>query len=151
MNRVSDAGLIRSVMAHPDIWPHIGDDYSGQAEDWMPVIHDSIVYLMPDDRGACFMLHPHSVTLWEVHSAVLPAFRGHSVGYTKAIVKWLSENTQCRHLMTLIPQGNFRARRLAEAAGMVQEGLFPRSFMKGGELIDQAVFGMEIEPCQQQQ
>ena len=144
MIRTADREYIRSVFTHPAIYPHICDDFTTDSETWEPVIADEICYLRPEEGGACFMFHPHTRVLWEVHSAVLPENRDRSLEYVKSCAAWLRVNTTCKCLMTLVPGGNFRARRLAEAVGMRLTGILPSSFLKGGALVDQALLTMEI-------
>ena len=144
MIRTTDREYIRSVFTHPAIYPHVCDDFNADPGAWEPVITGDVVYLRPEDGGACFLFHPHSRVLWEVHSAVLPEYRNHSLEYVKACAAWLQANTTCKCLMTLVPEGNYRARRLAEAVGMRLTGTLPNSFLKGGALVDQALLTMEI-------
>ena len=144
MIRATDREYIRSVFTHPAIYPHICDDFAVAPEAWEPALSEEVIYLRPEEGGACFLFHPHTRVLWEVHSAVLPERRGQSLEYVTACAAWLKANTTCKCLMTLVPKGNHRARRLAEAVGMRLTGILPSSFLKGGALVDQALLTMEI-------
>jgi RimJ/RimL family protein N-acetyltransferase len=152
--RTTDREYIRSVFTHPSIYPFVSEDHDPPADKWEPVVNEHAIYLRPEEGGACFLFHPHTRIVWEVHSAVLPEYREHSLEYVTACAEWLRQNTPCKCLLTRIPKGNVRARRLAEAVGMRLQGILPNSFLKDGRLIDQAILTMEIpmresDPCPQ--
>jgi hypothetical protein len=147
--RTADREYIRSVFTHPAIWPHVSDDYA-TPEAWEPILTDDVAYLRPEEGGACFMVHPHSRVMWEVHSAVLPEFRAKSREYAIGVVRWVAQHTPCKCFTTLVPDGNVPALALAKAVGFKPVGTYPRSFMKGGRLLDQTILAMELS-CPQQQ
>ena len=150
MIRTTDREYIRSVFTHPAIYPHVCDDYAVAPEVWEPALSEDVVYLRPEEGGACFLIHPHSRVMWEVHSAVLPDARSRSLEYANGVATWLAANTECKCLTTLVPEGNVPAYALARRAGMKRVGVLPRSFMKGGRLLDQTILAMELS-CQQAQ
>ena len=143
MIRTTDREYIRSVFTHPAIYPHVSDDYAPPPEVWEPPI-EGAAYLRPEEGGACFMVHPHNRVMWEVHSAVLPEFRGKSKEYAEGVVRWVAQNTPCKCFTTLVPEGNAPALALAKSVGLKPVGVFPRSFMKGGRLLDQTILAMEL-------
>ena len=144
MIRTTDREYIRSVFTHPAIYPHVCDDYAPKAEAWEPVLSEDVIYLRPEEGGACFMVHPHNRVMWEVHSAVLPEFRNKSKEYAAGVVRWVAQHTPCRCFTTLVPEGNVPALGLAKSVGFKPVGVFPQSFMKGGRLIDQTILAMEL-------
>lgn len=149
MIRTTDREYIRSVFTHPAIWTHVSDDHAPAPEKWEPILSNEVVYLRPEEGGACFMVHPHSRVMWEVHSAVLPEFRAKSKEYASGVVRWVAQNTPCKCFTTLVPDGNVPALALAKSVGLKPVGVFPKSFLKGGRLLDQTILAMELS-CQQQ-
>lgn len=144
MRPTTDAERIRSVFTHPAIWPHIGDDNSPDAADWEPIIGNGVVYLMPDDDLACFMLHAHTSAHWEVHSGVLPEYRRESVALVRAGLEWMRQNTDAQVISTYVPRGNFAAAALAKACGFVKVGTVPKSIVRKGIATDQTIYAMEL-------
>ena len=144
MIRTTDPDYIRSVFTHPSIYPHVTEDGDPPASEWEPTVNEQTIYLRPEEGGACFLFHPHTRIVWEVHSAVLPDYRGKSLDYVKACAEWLRQNTTCKCLLTRIPKGNVAAFGLARAVGMNKTGTIPKSFLKRGLLLDQSLLTMEI-------
>ena len=110
----------------------------------MPVVCDGVVYLMPDDDSACFMLHAHTSAHWEVHSAVLPEHRGHSVARVMEGLDWMRHYTDAQVISTYVPKGNFAAAALAKACGFVKVGVVPKSIVREGIALDQTLYAMEL-------
>ena len=65
--RTSDISIIRSVMAHPRVYPGLHDDNAPPAEEWMPTIHDLLSYMLVIDEGneviGLYMVAAHSLIL----------------------------------------------------------------------------------------
>ena len=144
MRRIHDAELIEAFMKHPAIWPHVTDDDSTPIDQWRPVIAPQVYWLLSDDGGALFWTYPLQPRLWEAHSQVLPEFRHNTVSYYRAAFDFLKQNTICARLLGLIPAGNYRAKRAAEAAGMKAAHTLARCFKKRGRLIDMTMYEVEI-------
>lgn len=158
IERTADSRLIRSVVTHPSIYPYISDDYSPAASEYEPVITDGIYWLAclrGDDLCGLFMVHPWNGITYEIHTCLLPPFRGPLAREaTAAVLAWLFGQTPCQKVVTQVPATHRTAYRLATDSGLKDEGLNRRSFMKHGELIDQHLLGItreEWETCQQQQ
>lgn len=144
MIRTNDPEYIRSIFCHPAIYPHVCEDTDPSADEWAPTIDGQVVYLRPPEGGACFLFHPHTRHVWEVHSAVLPEYRGRSLSYVRACADWLRQNTSCKCLLTRIPKGNVAAFCLARAVGMQKTGVLPASFLNNGQWLDQSELTMRI-------
>jgi hypothetical protein len=147
VKQVTDPERIRSVFCHPAIWPHVGDDNSPAPQDWIPPVVDGVVFLMPDDDSACFMLHAHTSAHWEVHSAVLPEHRGNSVVLVLSGLDWMRENTKAQVISTYVPRGNFAAAALAKYSGFQRIGVVPKSIVRNGMPVDQTLYAMELHKC----
>lgn len=140
-----DADLLTTVLSHRDVYPHISDDHSPKREEFKAIVGQPIIWLLIkcDEKPAgAFLLHPHNMSLWEVHTNVLPGYRDHSLEACKACWEWLTTNTPCNTLMTYVPKPNKPARRLAKAFGMKDFGYLPNSWLKDGEYEDLYIMGV---------
>ena len=97
-----------------------------------------------------YALQFHSSVMLEIHTCILPAFRGKAAEVAAAhIIKWVFTNTPCEKMITLVPAFNRAALRYALRAGLVKEGCITKSFKSGGILHDQTLLGISKEnaPC----
>lgn len=151
IERTTDRELIRSVVTHPAIYPHVSDDGSPDAGQYEPVIGDSILWLAAwagDDLAGLFMAHPANTATVEIHTCILPAHRGTgSKAAAMAVLEWLFANTSFHKVITHVPAYNRLARRLALSVGMQDEGVNRKSFLKGGVLQDQYLLGITRQEC----
>ncbi len=148
--------LVREIMTHPKVWPHISDDGSPDADRFIPLIHHGIIYLLCYDReellGLWMFVQQGAATI-EVHTCLVP---GH--GFRRArtaargAAEWIWEHTQVARICTSVPERNRIALKFAQDAGMVEYGRNPSSFLKDGVLQDQILLGIsrpEETECQQ--
>jgi RimJ/RimL family protein N-acetyltransferase len=144
--RSYDAAWIKSVITHPKIWPHVADDHAPKPEDFQPIMHDGLYYLAPEHDGqpiGVFFYHPHTRSVYEVHTCVLPEFWGDAAWTgAKAGLRWMVGNTSCVKVVTQVPHDNPRARRFALRVGLRDEGTNRASFLKDGDLLDQWTLGI---------
>ena len=145
--------VVRSILAHPAIWPHIHDD---GAQEPNPVDAKALYWLLVSDEepAGVFLLHPHNLVCYEVHTCLLPRVWGEqAVHATQLCRAWMFEHTRCQKIVTNVPQKNLLALRFAKRCGMTQEGINRKSYLKDGELQDQYVLGLTKQEwiCQQQQ
>jgi hypothetical protein len=155
--RTSDMVLVREVMTHPRVWPFITDDGCPPVNEFQPVEHPGIWYVLcldDEELLGLWMFVPATSVCFEVHTCLLP---GHGYRRSREAAKqaaaWIWANTQCQRIFTNVPMCNVIAMRFAEAAGMVEFGVNARSFLKGGILQDQALLGLsrpKEQSCQQQ-
>lgn len=153
-----DSDFIKRVMTNRRIWPHISDDFAPPPDQFEPVMAPGIYYLAPEHDGqrvGVFMYMPHSTILFEVHTCILPLYRGGpAIKAARNSLAWMIENTACQKVITHVPASNTLALRFARAVGMQDEGTNRASYMKRGELLDQHLLGItreEIRACQQRQ
>ncbi len=146
---VTDLGYVNGVMRHPSIYPHISDDLCPKAKDftaepmlWSP----QAIFLRPVIEGfgaGVFLFHPWNSVTYEVHSCVLPGFRGKlSVEASVRAAEYMFKNTGCRKIVTQVPAWNRAAYALAHRAGFRAEGVNRKSFLRNGILYDQALLGL---------
>jgi len=158
IERTYDREFVNGVISHPRIYPHISQDFSPAPEafDCAPMMAmPEILFLAPmrgDERCGVFMVHPHTAIVHEIHTCILPQYWGHSVEAGRAVIEWIFENTKCVKLLTLVPDHNDLAYRLAIACGMVSQGTLTASYLKGGKLLDQKILAVSKterkSPCQ---
>lgn len=162
--RSTDYALICQVLTHEKIWPHISDDGSPAREDYRPVEHEAIWYVIVRDQDEVLGLWtfvPQNAVCWEVHTALLPAAWGErGQNAARLLPEWIWENTPCRRIVTNVPETNRLALHFAAKAGMKVYGVNPQSWMKNGALCDQICLGLsapevsvseEEEACRQLQ
>lgn len=93
-----------------------------------------------------FVLFARSSILWEVHTGILPEHRSaHGGAAARALIAFLFSQTECRKLVTLVPEFNRPALLYALRAGLRKEGVLTASFLKGGVLHDQTLLSINKE------
>lgn len=150
--RTHDMPLVRGILSHPAIWPYIHDDGVTEPN---PIDHEELYWLLVDDGAPAgvFLLHPHNTVTYEIHTCLLPrTWGGQSREAAQLVLRWMFENTGCRKVITNVPADNPLALRFARRAGLKDEGVNRKSFLKNGVLLDQLVLGIMKEEwqCQQQ-
>lgn len=109
--RSSDWALIKSIMTHPRIYPHITDDFAVPAAEFEPVRSAELLYVVVRERDQAlglFLLEPRGGVQAEVHTCLMPAgwIRDSRAIATQAMV-WLWENCpQVERLTTTVPRNN---------------------------------------------
>lgn len=158
IERTTDSQLIRSVITHQAIYPYISDDGSTSPEDYEPVIDDSLYWLAVLDgqqTAGLFLVHPWNCATVEIHTCVLPAWRGAKARVAAALVlTWIFTNTAFQKVVTHVPEPNRLAKKLAIDAGFSIEGINRKSFLQQGQLLNQTLLGItkeEWSSCQQPQ
>ena len=146
--RSEDWDLIRSIITHPKIWPHVSDDSTPPWEEWQPVIAESVWYVVVRDREellGVFTMVRHNAICWEVHTCLLPSAWGRTLEAARQMAEWAFANMECLRIITNVPAYNRLALRFAERAGMTQYGINPQSYLKDGKLWDQFCLGLSKE------
>lgn len=154
-----DFDLIRSIIVHPKLYPHIIDDFSPHPADYQPPEHPAILYLIARDRGELlgfWMFTPENSVCLEIHTCLLPNAWGHRARLAgKEMLKWLWSNTDCQRLITKVPEYNRLANLYARSCGLKEFGNNPASFPFKGKLHNQILLGisrpaLQENTCQQQ-
>lgn len=144
--RTHDREVVRAVMAHPRIYPHIADDGCPPATEFEPLEHPGVWYVLVRDEGrplGLFVFVPQNSVCWEVHTCLLPWAWGRPAAIAAAeMARWIWEHTPCRRIVTSVAAYNRLALRFAERAGMTEYGRNPASWLKDGKLHDQVLLGM---------
>lgn len=146
VERTKDYNLIRTIVTHPKLYPHLCDDFSPPPEKFEPVQNDSYVYLLVrdgDDLMGFFGLQPHTTTIWEVHTCLLPGAWGDRGKIAAEMGRqWVWDNLPCIRLITNVPTYNRLAMRFAKAAGMMEFGTNPDSYVRGGKVYPMVMLGV---------
>lgn len=146
---IQDAGIIKAIYGHEKIWPYVVDDGAPGIDtlDFSDALkHPNNYFIIVEENEypiAVFLFHPWNTVTYEMHSAVLPEYRGagsREAAYLAGM--WMFKNTPCQKIVTQIPQINVLARALAKRCGMTLEGNNRKSFLKNGKLLDQYIFGI---------
>ena len=146
--RTRDMGLVKAIITVPEIYRHVTDDGAPRPEDFTPMDHPAIWYVLAWDEDEClgaWTFMPANSTCWEVHTCLLPSaymVKGRTAVAGRQVIQWIWDNTPCQRIITNVPSYNRLALRFAERAGMVVMGVNVRSFMKNGELLDQIMLGI---------
>ena len=146
--RIYDLDLVKTVLCHPRIWPHIGDDYAGDRAGFEPNSDSRIWYVAASDGEllGLFMFLPRSTVLWEEHVAMLPhAWGTRAFKAGRRVIPWLFRHSTCRRLIGEVPASNTLAIRYAEACGFARFGVNRQAFMRGGMLEDLILMGISKE------
>ena len=150
--RSFDYQLIRRIMTHPRIFPHISDDYSPAMSEYRPVESGQIWYVIvrdiypdagPEEILGLWMFVPQNGVCWEVHTCLLPAAWGErGQRAARMLPDWIWENTHCQRIVTNVPTPNRLALHFALKAGMKIFGVNRESYLKHGVLCDQVMLGI---------
>ena len=136
-----DKDLMISIIQDKAVLPSIIDD--GPLSDVEFLLWSDKVYCLAYDSGVLFILVPSNLVSYEVHTCILPQFRGeYAVEAAKLAIEWVFSKTPCQKISTLIPVINTAAYALACRAGMKKEGINRKSFLKNGCLYDQIIMGL---------
>lgn len=148
--RSYDYELIRRILTHPRLYPHLSDDFSPAPGDYRPQEHPAIWYVVVydehdarEDLLGLWMFVPANGVCWEVHTALLPCAWGEKGQLASLMLPaWIWEHTHCRRIITNVPKSNRLALHFALKAGMKIFGVNEASFLKGGVLCDQVMLGI---------
>lgn len=153
LERTYDMAVVRQIVMHPAIWPHVHED--GTGDDWQPVAIDGFIWLLvsdPEPLGV-FLVHQRGACSYEMHTCLLPESWGPRAAHAaQLLLKWAFTELHCRKMITAVPSYNRAALRFAKAGGMTQEGVNRASFLRGGQMVDQIMLGITKEEwlCQSQ-
>lgn len=150
ISRTQHVGLIKSIVTHPKIYPHVADDTAPPPEEFDPSVaaeHPGYYFLVARDGEevlGLFMVHQHNGVMFEIHTCLLPSAWGErALEAGRAVLRWVFDNTPCEKLITFVPKYNRLAKKFALACGLVEEGVVSSSYKKNGRLLDQHLLGIE--------
>lgn len=146
VTRTYDKELVRKICTHPDIYKNISDDGSPNPEDFDPIDPIIAIYALLDDGemiGGVFILLQTNAVCYDLHTCILPHWwGGKSFEAARCFLDWVPKETQCKKLITWVPEFNRIALKFALKAGFKKEGLNEKSYLKDGVLYDQTLLGL---------
>ncbi len=151
--RTRDMAVVRDILAHPMIFPHIHEDGTSEPN---PIDHDGFHWMLISDAepAGVFLLHARGSSCYEMHTCLLPRIWGAGAAEAaKLLGDHVFYDIGAHKLITNVPAKNRRALRFAQANGMRIEGTNRESFLLNGVMHDQIMLGMtklEWTKCQQQ-
>lgn len=142
-----DYALVRRVLTHPKIWPHLADDFSGSPADFQPIDNLATIGYVAVWDGAelcgVFTFAYQNAICWEIHCALLPQAWGfRSKRIARELARWIWHSTACRRLVATIAESNEPALRFAMEAGFEVIGVNHASVQRGGTLEDRVLCGI---------
>lgn len=120
LERVFDHERFDEVMNHPKVKPYVSlgiDDLPSSA----PLIEDPANVCLMNEHGG-FLFHQFAPYQYDVHTIFLPDGRGKkALDAALEAKRIMFEEFHARRLVTFVPFDNVPARKLAEAAGFVED------------------------------
>jgi hypothetical protein len=144
--RSFDYELVRQIITHPRLYPHLSDDHSPPPDEYQPQRHPAIWYVIvrdDDELLGLWMFVPQNGVCWEVHTALLPCAWGERGQLAARLLPtWIWHASHCRRIVTNVPVTNRLALHFAYQAGMRVFGVNEASYQKNGVLHDQVMLGI---------
>jgi RimJ/RimL family protein N-acetyltransferase len=138
--------LVKSIVTHPAIYPHVSDDFAAKPEDWKATDDEGLWYVLAmdgDELLGMFLFIPQNEICWDVHTCLLPkSYGSQAEAAGRGMIRWVWENTRCLRIVTLVPEYNRLALSFAKRCGLVCYGVNPKSYMKRGTLHDSILLGI---------
>jgi hypothetical protein len=146
--RTRDLERVRRAIANDArIWSASTDDTAPNSARWKPSRDERIWYVVAIEgceAVATLTLVPENAVTYQVHMDRV--FGARPARALREFFAWAFEHTPARRIGAAIPADNPIAIRAARRAGMTQYGINPASFLRGGKLQDQILFGVS-KPC----
>ena len=116
----------------------------------------------PDVEGQCWLaciaeetigyyciLKRNAVT-YEIHAQILPEYRKeYSVESGFAVLQWMMDNTDAMKIIAQVPMIYPNVKAFCQRFGFRVEGILTKSYLKGGELVDQWILGVSRDQVEQ--
>ena len=143
ITETKDSDLIKKIATLPDLWETIAED-GIDSDKWSPDLTEGWL-LSSDDMGfvGLYNVHPtNSVTL-QIHPMMPMETRGKRA-YESAqdILRWIFTTTQYQKVVCEIPVIYRNVKLFAMKAGMKEEGINRKSYLKNGKIHDQWHLGI---------
>ena len=138
-----DLALVRSLIL--PVYDQVRDDFAPPADRFQPDPAQWLLARDGEEIAALWLLAPHSRVCWEFHSVLSPAWRGkRAIALFRQMFAWVfnPENTECRRLLTNVPEFNRPAGLMARWIGMETIGVNRKAFLRDGRLQNLTLFGI---------
>jgi RimJ/RimL family protein N-acetyltransferase len=153
-----DLELVRLILTHPKIYGPGSDDFSPNADEWMPpAAGEHLQYMLvkeDEEIVGLFTVLFISPILYKIDGGFLPVAWGKSAeAACCAFIQWLWENTGCLRIVCDVPEYNDLSLRMTRIMGMKKYGENPQAYLKHRTLHNVELMGIsrpkEIIPCLQ--
>lgn len=138
-----DEAFIREIATIPALWETIAEDGIDQ-DTWMPDISEGWLYAS-DEEGfvGIYNVHPSNSTTLQIHPMIPPETRGRRA-YESAVevLDWIFTTTKYQKVVCEIPVIYRNVKLFAMSAGMKEEGINRKSYLKNGKIHDQWHLGI---------
>ena len=142
-----DYPLLESMARHPKAYTRMAEDHHPAPSEFNLGAVPNAVFLLGKADGnpvGFWMFEVRPAGTVELHTCFHPSAWGKTAHEAVLeMLKWIWVNTTWTELITKVPRVNRLALAFARHMGMAEEGLFPLSFRKHGELHDQILFGLK--------
>ena len=139
-----DKKIIKSILFNESVFKNSSDDFTPNS---FEIRTDILLFILVKKENkilGMFVLEPRNTIQLEIHTCLLPH---NSLDDIRTILKqglvYLFTTFPVLKLTTSVPSSNKRAYLLAKMAGMKDEGINRKSFMKNNILEDQFLLGLE--------
>lgn len=148
IERTTNPRIIKRILTVPDLWELITEDDSPSPEEYEPIVHDSMYYLLARKGNkviGLFVVHPLTTTLAIGHVNILPSQWGNRkqnklIG--EKAIQWIWDNTEIDKIVATVPVIYKKVLAYTQRIGMKREGICRKSYKKHGELHDQYYVGV---------
>ena len=145
IKKTTDTEEIKKALCHPDIYPRISQDGSPSRESYKVHMPDSALFLAgyEDSLVGVMIFDALSPYLYDCHIHVLPDQRGHALNFAQSSFEYLWNNTRACKVTAQIALIYPDVIKFAQKCGFRCEGINAKSYVKHGQLHDQAYMGLE--------
>ena len=145
--RLTDPETIQNVMTDPEMWERISED--GQDPTKFVAIIDEILHWIGLYHGDTLFgvscIHPHSANVGVSHINILEPYRkDHGLRGGLMSLQYAVKHTEYAKYISEVAIIYPEVSGFIGKLGFVREGINRQSMLKGGEMIDQIMFGATI-------
>jgi len=108
----------------------------------MAVDGDFVGVFDGDVLAGAFLIKTWNEHCYEIHGGVDKAYWGKGPEICKVMGRAIFYKTPCLKIVAVIPEFNHLMRKCVQKAGLIQEGIITKSFLKWMKLHDQYVYGI---------
>lgn len=153
--RATDPIEIKKIVAHPDVYPFVTDDFSPAPRNYWPPLSSVIYWLVAYQAGevvGAFLFLPINAINFDFHAAVFPWARGTKWSRLAGAgaLDWMWQNTKCLRVTASCPSFNLRALGWFKALGFKEFGVNHASFQKFEVLHDLIMLGVSKPPAKEE-
>lgn len=149
--RTFDARFLNEVLNHPAVFKWCSTKGIDRL-DLTTVAENQSNYVLMNEYGG-FVFVPKGGSVYEVHTQFLPTGALVALSAAREAARYMFTQTDCESIVTYVPVGNRRAKRLTEAVGFEYTGTRGEWTYISGETvpIDWYELTKDRWQCQQQQ